>query len=237
MAVPSPLSGSPALPQVPQGAQDYLETIYEMEEEGGRIAQTRIAKRMGVSPPAVSEQVRRLVKAKLVSIEDRDIGLTPLGKEVATPLVRRHRLAERLLVDILEIPWHRAHEEAHAWEHVISPEVEERILSKTGATTCPHGNPIPGLTAPYERSKLVPLSDLKQGELGRLCLLTEDVELVTDVLKYFEEKGLMPGADITVTGIGPDGTLTLAVGGNAASLGSELADNLWVLPEPAGQPA
>lgn len=220
----------PVSPPVPQGAQQYLEAIYEMEEEGGRIAQARIAKRMGVSPPAVSEQVRRLARAALVSVEDRDIALTALGREVATPLVRRHRLAERLLVDILEIPWHRAHEEAHAWEHVISPEVEERILTKTGATTCPHGNPIPGLTAPYERSRLIALSELLVGQSGRLCLLTEDVELVTDVLKYFEEKKLMPGADITVTGIGPDGTLTLEVDGNAASLGSELADNLWVLP-------
>lgn len=216
--------------QVPQGAQDYLETIYEMEEEGGRIAQARIAKRMGVSAAAVSEQVRRLVKVGLVSVEDRDVALTSHGKDVATPLVRRHRLAERLLTDILEIPWHRAHEEAHAWEHVISPEVEERILSKTGATTCPHGNPIPGLVPPYDRARLVALSDLKVGQTGRLCLLTEDVELVTDVLKYFEENKLMPGATIEITGAGPDGTLTLVVDGTATSLGSTLADNLWILP-------
>lgn len=218
--------------QVPQGAQDYLEAIYEMEEEGGRIAQARIAKRMGVSAAAVSEQVRRLVKAGLVCVEDRDVALTAHGKDVATPLVRRHRLAERLLVDILEIPWHRAHEEAHAWEHVISPEVEERILTKTGATTCPHGNPIPGLQPPYDRAKLVALSDLAVGETGLLCLLTEDVELVTDVLRYFETKRLMPGASVAVTAVGPDGTLTLEVDGTAASLGSSLADNLWVLPEP-----
>ena len=129
------------------------------------------------------------------------------------------------------IPWHRAHEEAHAWEHVISPEVEERILTKTGATTCPHGNPIPGLEPPYDRSKLVTLAQLKVGERGRLSLLTEDVELVTQVLAYFEEKKLMPGAMVEVTGIGPDGTLTLSVDGTSASLGSNLADNVWILPE------
>src|SRR5256884_7754686 len=119
--------------QVPQGARECLEAIFEMEEEGGRIPQARIAKRLGVSAPAVSEQVRRLVRADLVSVEDRDISLTELGREVATPLVRRHRLAERLLVDILEIPWHRAHEEAHSREHLISPQVEERLLAQTGA--------------------------------------------------------------------------------------------------------
>ena len=219
--------------QVPQGAQEYLEAIYEMEEEGGRIAQSRIAKRLGVSAPAVSEQVRRLSKEGLVSVTDRQIALSAEGRAVATPLVRRHRLAERLLVDILEIPWHRAHEEAHAWEHVISPEVEERILTKTGATTCPHGNPIPGLEPPYDRSKLVTLAQLKVGERGRLSLLTEDVELVTQVLAYFEEKKLMPGAMVEVTGIGPDGTLTLRVDGTSASLGSNLADNVWILPDSA----
>jgi DtxR family Mn-dependent transcriptional regulator len=217
--------------QVPQGAQEYLEAIYEMEEEGGRILQARIAKRIGVSASAVSEQVRRLVGAGLVSVEDRTIALTGQGRDVATPLVRRHRLAERLLVDILDIPWHRAHEEAHAWEHVISPEVEERILAKTGATTCPHGNPIPGLSPPYDRTLLVTLSELAIGGRGRLSLLTEDVELDTDVLRYFEEKNLMPGATIEVAAIGPDGTLTLQVDGTSASLGSNLADNLWVLPE------
>jgi DtxR family Mn-dependent transcriptional regulator len=221
---------TPKAPQVPQGAQDYLEAIFEMEEEGGRIQQSRIATRMGVSRATVSEQVRRLEKEGLVSIAGRDIHLTATGSKVASPLVRRHRLAERLLTDILDIPWHRAHEEAHQWEHVISPEVEERILSKTGATTCPHGNPVPGLDPPYDRSKLVPLTDLAQGRSGRLCLLTEDVELDTGILQYFEEHKLMPGAVIEVASITPDGTRTLDVDGHAASLGANLADNLWVLP-------
>src|SRR5713226_10502701 len=97
-----PTKEKPIPVQVPQGAQEYLEAIYEMEEEGGRIAQARIAKRLGVSAAAVSEQVRRLEREDLVSITDRDITLTPHGREVATLLVRRHRLAERLLVDILE---------------------------------------------------------------------------------------------------------------------------------------
>src|SRR5881396_510633 len=151
--------------ELPQGAQEYLEAIYEMEEEGARIQQARIAKRMGVSPAAVSEQVRRLEKEGLITIEGREIALSESGRATATPLVRRHRLAERLLTDILEIPWHRAHEEAHKWEHVIA---------KTGASTCPHGNVIPGMTPPYDRTKLVTLADLGQGRRGVLSLLTED---------------------------------------------------------------
>lgn len=214
--------------RVPQGAQEYLEAIYEMEEEGGRIHQARLVKRLGVSAATVSEHVRRLERERLIRIEGRKISLTEEGRELALPLVRRHRLAERLLTDILEIPWHRAHEEAHAWEHVISPEVEERILAKTGARTCPHGNPIPGFDPPYDRKALVSLNELKEGERGVLALLTEDVELVTGVLKYFEDKTLTPGANIHVISIGPDGTLMLEVGGQTASLGPELADNLWV---------
>lgn len=216
--------------KVPQGAQEYLEAIFEMEEEGGGIQQARIARRLGVSRATVSEQIRRLEKEGLITIDSRELSLTQGGREVATPLVRRHRLAERLLTDILDIPWHRAHEEAHHWEHVISPEVEERILTKTGATTCPHGNPIPGYDPPYDRKRLVPLTELGPQESGILSLLTEDVELETEVLKYFEDHKLMPGANIQVSSIGPDGTLTLDVEGTRSSLGSNLADNVWVLP-------
>jgi DtxR family Mn-dependent transcriptional regulator len=222
--------------ELPQGAQEYLEAIFEMEEEGARIQQARIAKRMGVSPAAVSEQVRRLEKEGLISITGREIRLSDEGRETATPLVRRHRLAERLLTDILGIPWHRAHEEADKWEHVISPEVEERILAKTGASTCPHGNPIPGLEPPYDRAKLVTLADLGEGRRGVLSLLTEDVELVTGVLAYFEEHHLMPGATVQVRSVSPDGTLALEVDGEFASLGPHLADNLWVMPEERAAP-
>lgn len=216
---------------VPQGAQEYLETIYEMEEEGGKIQQSRIAKRLGVTASSASEQVRRLAKEDLIQVEGRDIQLTAAGRELAVPLVRRHRLAERLLTDMLGIPWYRAHEEAHDWEHVISPEVEERIITKTGARTCPHGNPIPGLEPPYDRTKLVTLADVNKGSGGSISLLTEDVELDTDVLKYFEDNRLMPGAHVLVEAVGPDGTLTLNVNGKTASLGPALADNIWVTPD------
>jgi DtxR family Mn-dependent transcriptional regulator len=214
--------------QIPQGAQEYLEAIFEMEEEGATILQARIAERLGVTAATVSQAVARLAKDGLIQLDGRKIRLTDEGRNVATPLVRRHRLAERLLTDILGIPWYRAHEEAHAWEHVISPEVEQKILEKTGASTCPHGNPIPGMKPPYERSELVPLTELGEGERGTLSLLTEDVELVTGVLKYFQDHGLMPGASVGVTVVGPDGTRTLDVNGKTASLGSTLADNLWV---------
>jgi DtxR family Mn-dependent transcriptional regulator len=216
--------------QVPQGAQEYLECIFEMEEEGAEILQARLSERLGVTPATVSQAVRRLLNDGLIEMDGRKIHLSASGRDLATPLVRRHRLAERLLTDILGIPWYRAHAEAHDWEHVISPEVEQRILEKTGATTCPHGNPIPGMEPPYSRSKLIPLTELNEGEEGVLSLLTEDVELATDILKYFQESGLMPGATVKVTRVGPDGTRMLAVDGKSSSLGPNLADNLWMDP-------
>ncbi|MCA1841487.1 MAG: metal-dependent transcriptional regulator [Actinomycetota bacterium] len=219
---------------IPQGAQEYLEAIFEMEEEGGPIAQARIAKRLGVSRATVSEYIKRLEREKFIDLDGRHIALNSTGRDVATPLVRRHRLAERLLTDILEIPWHRAHEMAHDWEHIMTPEVEDKILTKTGSTTCPHGNPIPGQKPPYDRAKLIPLTDLGDKNTGTLCLLTEDVELVTDVLRYFEEHGLMPGASIKVASVAPDGTLMLEVDGKPASLGASLADNVWVMPGGSG---
>ena len=126
---------------------EYLEAILELEEEGARIIQARLADRLGVSAPSVSEMVRRLRAEGYLEVNgDRTLTLTHKGRDWATTIVRRHRLAERLLTDLLGLPWHRAHIEACRWEHVISAEVEELIRAKLdNPLTCPHGNPIPGV--------------------------------------------------------------------------------------------
>jgi DtxR family Mn-dependent transcriptional regulator len=112
---------------------------------------------------------------------------------------------------------------------VISAEVEERLvvlLHDPGA--CPHGNPIPGSSHEVDVSTLVALRDVEPGTTAVLRRLTEDLELELDVMRFFEESGLMPGASLTVTQRGPDGTLTLEVDGKVAALGPHLSDNLWV---------
>lgn len=207
---------------------EYLEAIYELSEEGERVAQARIAERLGVSRAAVSEQIKRLVKQKLVRVDGREIELTAAGYRLAEGAVRRHRMTERFLTDVLKLPWHLAHEEANRFQKGISDEIERRMLAMLdGPATCPHGNPIPGTGATF-RTDLVALLDVPPGEDVILERLLEDVELHTDVLRYFEQNGLMPGATLRVTGVAPDGTRTVRVGRSSAAIGAELADNLWV---------
>jgi len=193
----------------------------------------RLAERLGVSRAAVSEKVQRLVGMKLVEVDDeRQIVLTPHGNAVAEDAVRRHRMAERFLIDVLKLPWHKAHEEAERFQDAISGEIEQRILAILGdSSTCPHGNPIPGTGATIPRD-LISLDQLSPGDEAELIRLTEDVELHTDVLRYFEEHGLMPGNRVRVVEVSPDGTLTLDVNGVKSSLGPELADNMWMRKAP-----
>ena len=210
--------------------QDYLEAIYEMAEEGIPTQQARIAEWLDVTPASVSEAVKRLTARGLVrSGEGRRIAFTREGERLARTLVRRHRLAERFLVEVVRLPWHRSHEEATQWGRVISDDVETRFVEILGdPATCVHGNPIPGSSHPAETDGLVPLEDVRPGERVRLVRLTEDLELDLDVMRFFEESGLLPGADISVVATAPDGTMSLDVGGEKAALGPHLADNLWV---------
>ena len=214
-------------------SKEYLEAVFELGEEGQRILQARIGERLGLSAATVSEGVKRLVNEGYVVVEGgRDIVLTDKGRAVAATLVRRHRLAERMLVDILGIQWHLCHEQAEDWEKVMTPEVEEAILAKLeGDATCPHGNPIPGASSAIPWSDLKAVADMAPGDKGRLTRLLEDVELDHDVLKYLEDHRLMPGYDVALVEVAPDGTRTLQVDGSRVALGQRLADNLWVLPD------
>ncbi|MGH2829898.1 MAG: metal-dependent transcriptional regulator [Actinomycetota bacterium] len=215
----------------PHGPEGYLEAIYELHEEGTRVVQARIAQRLGVSRAAVSEQIGRLTKSGLVATAgDRELLMTERGRAVAEEAVRRHRMAERFLTDVLKMPWHLAHLEAEKMQTAISGEIEKRMMALLdGPSTCPHGNPIPGTGATLP-SDLQPLNDFKEGDRVVLHRLLEDVELNTGAMKYFEDHRLMPGATISVTAVAPDGTMTLEVAGVRSALGPDLADNLWVLP-------
>jgi DtxR family transcriptional regulator, Mn-dependent transcriptional regulator len=212
---------------------EYLEAIFEMAEERIPPVQARLAEWMGVSPASVSEAVKRLTRDGLLRVADRKLEFTEEGESLAVVLVRRHRLAEHFLIRIVGLPWYKAHEEAERWERVISDDVEARMLDILGdPATCPHGNPIPGSSHRVDYSRLVPLKDVSPGRRAVLRRLTEDLELELDVMRFFEESGLMPGARIEVMRLAPDGTMTLEVRGASVALGPNLSDNLWVEIEP-----
>ncbi|MGH8993854.1 MAG: metal-dependent transcriptional regulator [Acidimicrobiia bacterium] len=211
---------------------EYLEAILELEEEGTHVIQARLADRLRVSAPSVSEMVRRLRTEGYLEVSgDRTLTLTTKGRDWATTIVRRHRLAERLLTDLLGLPWHKAHIEACRWEHVISAEVEELIVAKLqNPLTCPHGNPIPGAGAP--ELDLIPLSETRAGAVFRLERLSEELEMDHDSLLYLDTHGFIPGADGTVTTVAPDQTRMVALDESTVAVGLTLAAQLFVTVAP-----
>jgi DtxR family Mn-dependent transcriptional regulator len=171
--------------------------------------------------------IRRLKSEGWVDSEGRSITLTEKGQARAISVVRKHRLAERLLTDIIGLPWHKTHVEACRWEHVISDEVEERIVALLGnPATCPHGNPIPGAGGPDR--DLAALAGLEPGDQLRLERVTEQVEVDLEALIYLDSHGFVPGTDATVSAKAPDGTLTLALKEGTIALGPALASQLFV---------
>jgi DtxR family Mn-dependent transcriptional regulator len=211
---------------------EYLEALFEMEEEDIPTQQARVAEWLGVSAASVSEAVKRLTQRGLVRTGDeRKVGFTKQGKAAARTLVRRHRLAERFLVEVVRLPWHLAHEEATRWGRAISDAVEVRMVELLrDPGTCVHGNPIPGSSNAPDHRSLRPLNEMGSGDRVVLERLTEDLELDLSIMRFFEESGLMPGAEIEVQGRAPDGTMTLRIRGQDVGLGPHLTDNLWVRP-------
>jgi DtxR family Mn-dependent transcriptional regulator len=208
--------------------EEYLEAIHELEEEGTAVIQARLAERLGHSAPSVSEMIRRLKAEGYLLVKNRAVTLTDKGRALAESVVRKHRLAERLLTDVIGLPWHKSHLEACRWEHVISDEVEHKLVELLGnPTTCPHGNPIPG--AGGERADLVALGDMEPGDHLRLERVTEQVEIDTESLAYLAHHNFTPGAAAEVRSKAPDGTLTLDLEHGSIALGPALASQLYVV--------
>ena len=207
--------------------EEYLEAMFELEEAGIPVIRARLAERLGYAPPTVTEMVRRLEDDGYVDVSGRALRMTAKGRRLAASVVRKHRLAERLLADVIGLEWHKVHAEAGRWEHVISDDVEERLVALLdNPSTCPHGNPIPG-TRPEKRD-LHPLAEAGQGDRVRLERISETVELDLESLTYLDEHDFRPGAEAKVQSKAPDGTLTLAVNGGALAVGPDLATQLFV---------
>lgn len=211
--------------------EEYLQAIESLNEEGTPAIQARIAERLGRSAPTVSEMLDRLASDGYLERSGRTITLTEQGQDVAQTVLRKHRLAERLLVDVIGLPWHLVHDEAGRWEHVMSDEVMTRLVQILGdPATCPHGNPIPGSANRSDvPTSQVSLAETEPGQKVRFERLGEEVELNGATLRYLDEAGFIPGAGATVTNKGPDGSLLLDADGTTLVLGADLCQRLYVV--------
>lgn len=211
--------------------EDYLEYIFTMENEGQPVIGARLAERLAVSAPTVTDTLKRMKDQGFIEMDRRKVvTLTERGREVATAMVRRHALLERWLTDTLGLDWATAHTEAHRLEHAVSDLVEERLSALLGhPTTCPHGNPIPGPGVITSYAGTRALSEIPEGEQVRLRRIVESTETQPDLMSYLERQGLKPGVLITVREVVPGhGPLLLDVEGRSVPLGPEAAAGLRV---------
>jgi len=214
-------------PEYHPAFEEYCEAVFELQEDDVDVIQARIAERLGVSRPAVSEMIKRMEHEDMVSV-DGQIRLTDRGRQLAESVVRRHRLAERLLTDVLGLSWADAHKEAGKWEHVISQPVEEAIDRLLGApTTCPHGNPIPG--ADYTAPPMHPLVEIAVGGAFTVARIPEELEFAPGMLEFLEDADVLPGRVGTVTACSPDGTTTVEIAGRHVGIGSFASARILVL--------
>ena len=207
--------------------EEYCECIFELAEDDVAVIQARIAERLNVSRPAVSEMIRRLEAEGLIHT-DGSIQLTAECQALAQRTVRRHRLAERFLTDMLGLSWAEAHHEAGKWEHVMSEAVEDAMDRVLGnPTTCPHGNPIPG--ADYEAPDQVTLAELPVGQAFTVSRIPEELEFTPGLLDFLEDARILPGLSGVLTASSPDGTVTVEIDGHAVGVGAFASNRILVV--------
>ena len=211
-------------------AEEYLETICKLGEEGQPVAVSALAKHLKISSVSANEMVRKLVTRELVLYEPyKGVSLTPAGQTQALVVIRRHRLWERFLTDVLGLSWDRVHEEACRLEHVASPLVEERLAQLLGEPeTCPHGHPMPTAEGEMTVEAGRPLAELTAGQRARVLRVPEGDDAL---LRYLATLGLKPQTAVRVEAVSPfQGPLTVQVGETRHVLGRELASQIVVRP-------
>jgi DtxR family Mn-dependent transcriptional regulator len=217
--------------EVTVAEEEYLQTIFWLQEAKLPITGANIARAMQLSAPTVHEMVGRLETDGYVRRnEDKSLEFTESGHEHATAIVRRHRLIERFLTDVLGIPWHEVHEEAERLEHAMSPVLEERMLAAIGdAKTCPHGHPF----TEGARVEGVPLADVELGASVRILRFENEAE---DLLLYLKEAGLYPGLEGKLASSDEEEVAVEAGKGGRLSVTRSVAETVSVIADPSPPP-
>jgi DtxR family Mn-dependent transcriptional regulator len=225
-----------ALERPSEVTESYCVTIYNIDMEGEVVIGARLADKFGVSAPTVTQRLKQLQGEGYITMDARrHIELTPAGVALAESVLRRHRLTERFLVDVLGMQWHEVHDEACRLEHRISGAVEARVVATLDQpTTCPHGTPIPGLV-PNARRYLADrhalrLGDAEPGRPMAILLVSEVVEDEEELISYLHERGLTPGTRVALRALAPEReTADLLVDGRTVSVPERVARALWVV--------
>jgi len=218
--------------------QDYLAAIYDLGGTQKPVIGARLARHMKLSPPSITEALRRMQREGYIKLTPKhEIRLTPRGLSIAETMARRHRLIERWLTDVLGIDWAGAHDEAHRLEHAISPIVEEKLAALLGMpSTCPHGNPIPGMEHTHPAHHHFSLAEATVGQELAIDRITEEGEADRQLLKFLWDNGVRPGTALTVTEVAPyAGTVAFQIEGRIVTIGLAAASKIWVY-DPATVP-
>ncbi|MBV6433258.1 MAG: Transcriptional regulator MntR [Bryobacteraceae bacterium] len=216
--------------------ENYLKAIAEAESEGQTVIAATLARWLNVSPPAVTMAIKRLKRDGLIQVaKDGQLSLTGTGRDIASRLLNRHHLIERMLTEIFGMEWYKVHEEAEQLEHAVSSDFERKLIERLGpGGACPHGNFI-GLDTPLERRKRgwMPLPDLAvEQDASVVSVFERDRQL----LEYFDSLGICPGASLRMMSRNYDDTVTLLIGGRKVQLGQSAAGRVWVEPVEVRQP-
>ena len=207
--------------------EEYLQAIWTLGDEGGPVIAARVAEFLGVSAASVSEMLHRLERDGLLRIEERrEIHLSPEGDQLARSIVRRHRLIERMLTDLLGYDWWKTHDEAERLEHAISPEMERRLIERLGdPDTCPHGNPMPGMRRRWSQ----PIDQAPLGETVVVERIPDQFEHEPGFLEYLDTQGLRPGTELRIVERSPERVL-VEIGGASRAIRPDCGTKVWVRP-------
>ena len=211
-------------------SENLLKAILELGENGETVIAARLAESLQISSAAVSMALKRLQKKGFVRISGRHlIHLTQAGYRAACDLVRRHRLVERLLTDMLHMPWNQVHDEAEKLEHAISPELEKRLLELFGKNgACPHGNPFTPVQPFRPKPGTFRLTEAPENKSLRVVRIAELHEKEKEFLNSLAAVGLAPGRELRVARRTFDGILELRVGGRKIVFSSPSGARIWV---------
>lgn len=209
--------------------EDYLAALLGLEEDAVPLIQARLAESLGVSPAAVSEAATRLSRHGFLGTAGRSLHLTAAGRKVAASVVRRHRLVECLLVDVLGLAWEKVHHEAARWQHVISAEVEDRlVVLLDDPATCPHGNRIPGCRSPGGPAQEFPLAAARPGRV-KVARISEQLQADNEALGLLARNQLIPGTGVTVNEVSSETVIVSTPNGDCA-IPISVAEKVWASP-------